>query len=229
MENRWMDRVSAYVDGELDPAERRIFEARLAEDPELRTAVAQVEDLVTRAAALGPIEPPRDLWNGIHARITAPVERAHVPASPAPRPNWIRRLSLVAAGVAVMVISGTAGWLLHDVGAPTPDQMARIDRPSLEAPATDAVAANLVDQEQRLSENIRDLEALLDEYGDRLDPDTREAIVDNLALIDAAIADANRALQEDPNSDFLHAHIANSMERKVRLLEDATRLASREI
>jgi hypothetical protein len=229
MQNRWMDRVSDYVDGEMDLGERELFEGRLQEDPELRRAVEEVQDLVTRAASLGPIEPPEDLWEGIEERIRGRVERERAPQSPAPRPNWTRRLTLVAAGIVVMILSGSAGWWLHGIGTPAPQQLASIDEPRPTAPEPDAQAANYADQEERLGENIADLEAVLFEYGDRLDPDTREAIAENLRIIDEAIADAHRALQEDPNSDFLHAHITHSMERKVRLLEDAARLASKEI
>ena len=230
MQNRWMDRVSDYVDGELDSAERALFEGRMAEDPELRSAVEEVEDVVTRAASLGPIEPSRDLWGAIEARITAgPIRRDLRPQAPAPRPQILRRMTLIAAGLAVMVLSASAGWWLHDIGTPTPDHVAGIDQPSFSAPAVDGSAANFADQEDRLAESIQDLESILSEYGDRLDPDTREAIVENLLQIDSAIADAHRALENDPNSDFLHAHIADSMERKVRLLEDAARLASKEI
>lgn len=233
MQNRWMDRVSDYVDGELDSAERALFEARMAEDPELRLAVEEVESLVTRAAGLGPIEPSRDLWGAIEARITAPVERGRRPQAPAPRPvsrpAFWRRASLIAAGLAVMVVSASAGWWLHDIGTPDPANVAGIDQPVFTAPVADGTAANFTDQEERLAESIMGLEEILARYGDRLDPDTREAIVENLLQIDAAIADAHHALENDPNSDFLHAHIANSMERKVRLLEDAARLASKEI
>jgi hypothetical protein len=225
-----MDRVSEYVDGEMDLAERELFEGRLNEDPELRSAVDEVQELVARAAGLGPIEPPRDLWQEIETRIAAGgVQRTHTPQTPAPRPNWMKRMTLVAAGLAVMVISGSAGWWLHGVGTPTAENVAGIERPAFESPEADASAANFADQEDRLAGNIHDLETILIQYGDRLDPDTREAITENLRLIDAAIADAHQALQEDPNSDFLHAHITNSMERKVRLLEDAARLASNEI
>ena len=91
------------------------------------------------------------------------------------------------------------------------------------------VAVNFAEQEERLTESIGELEAALQRYGDHLDPDTREAIAQNLELIDSAIADAILALKEDPNSDYLQSHIATSMELKVRLLEDATRLASMEI
>jgi hypothetical protein len=229
MQNRWMERVSEYVDGELDLAERELFEDRLNEDPDLRQAVEEVEDLVARAASLGPIEPSQDLWAGIEARISGGAQRTHAPQSPAPRPKWIKRMTLIAAGLAVMVISGSAGWWLHGIGTPTPQNVAGIERPAFEAPTRDASAANFADQEERLAENITDLEEILLQYGERLDPDTREAIVENLRLIDSAIADAHRALQDDPNSDFLHANITNSMERKVRLLEDAARLASKEI
>lgn len=230
-QNRWLDRVSAYVDGELDRAERVLFEARMHEDPELRRAVEEVEALVHSAASLGPIEAPERVWTAIRAQIGPDAARRHRPAAPAPRPRSWRKLSLIAAGLAIMVVSGSAGWWLNELGAPTPTptQIAGIDQPRPLAAQGDASTANFADQEQRLAESIRSLEMALAQYGDRLDPDTREAIVDNLERIDSAIADANRALQADPNSDFLHSQIANSMERKVRLLENATRLASREI
>ena len=59
-----------------------------------------------------------------------------------------------------MVMSGSAGWWLHDFGSPTPDNVAAIERPHFEAPAADASAANFADQEERLAENITDLEAI---------------------------------------------------------------------
>ena len=70
MENRWMNQVSDYVDGELDSAERQLFEGRMEEDPELRRAVEEVESLVTRAASLGPIDPPPGLWASIELILT---------------------------------------------------------------------------------------------------------------------------------------------------------------
>ena len=137
MQNRWMDRVSDYVDGEMDLGERELFEGRLQEDPDLRRAVDEVQDLVTRAASLGPIEPPEDLWEGIEERIRGRVERARAPQSPAPRPNWTRRLTLVAAGIVVMILSGSAGWWLHGLDTPTPTDLAQIEGPELEAPVAD--------------------------------------------------------------------------------------------
>jgi len=232
MQNRWMDRVSEFVDGELDPTERVLFEGRMAEDEELRRAVLEIESMVGRAASLGAIEPMRDLWPGIRAGITVasagpgPVRR---PGMPAPRPRAWRRAAVIAAALAVMVVSASAGWWLHDLGEPLPRSVASIDQPSAPRPEADMVAVNFAEQEERLAESIEELEAVLQQYGGHLDPDTREAIVENLDLIDSAIADAQRALEDDPNSDYLLSHIATSMESKVRLLEDATRLASMEI
>ncbi|RKZ15092.1 hypothetical protein DRQ53_09935 [bacterium] len=248
MKNHFMDRVSAYVDGELDAAGREVFEGRMAEDPQLRAAVEDVQAMVGAAAGLGPIEPPAGVWAAIEARITAspgavsdaatvPIaESATAPAAPqattrrtpAPRP-YARHLQAIAAGLVLMVLSASAGWWLHDFGTPTPDQLASIEQPVAEIPVGDASVATFNEQEDRLTESIHHLELLLGQYGDRLDPDTREAIAQNLDLIDGAINDAHRALEQDPNSDYLRSSIANSMERKVRLLEDATRLASREI
>lgn len=231
MQNPWFERISDYVDGELPPVERRLFEERMREDPELARAVAQVEDLVARAASLGPVEPGHDLWPAIAARLAGePASAArHRPGSPAPRPHRMRRAGLVAAGLAVVLLSASAGWWLHDLGTPAPPELAAIEQPARPAPATDATSAGFVEQEERLADSIEELETALLRFGDRLDPDTRDAIAANLELIDAAIEDAHRALREDPNDDYLRAHITDSLEQKVRLLEDATRLASNEI
>lgn len=230
MQNQWIERVSEYVDGELSPADRMLFEARMDEDPDLRRAVDQVQALVGQAAALGPVEPSRDLWPAIAARIGEQGPARERPAgSPAPRPRAWRRASAVAAGIALMVLSASAGWWLHDLGRPAGPDLAAIAQPQSPQPRGDVSSARFAEQEERLAESIEGLETVLLRYGDRLDPDTREAIVANLELIDQAIDDAHRALKEDPNSDYLHAHITNSLERKVRLLEDAARLAGKEI
>jgi hypothetical protein len=230
MQNQWTERISEYVDGELSASDRRDFEQRMDEDPELRRSVAEVRNIVQQAGQLGPVEPERDLWPRIASRLgNASSHRSRRRSAPAPRPELWRRLAVVAAGLVLMVVSGATGWWLHDRATPSLPDLASLERPALRPIDPDAASAGFAEQEERLAESIQELESLLLRFGDRLDPDTREAIASNLEVIDSAIEDAQRALLEDPNDDYLHSHITASLERKVRLLEDAAHLASREI
>lgn len=93
----------------------------------------------------------------------------------------------------------------------------------------DAVHARFEDDNAHLAESIRELETTLRANVDQLDEETRAIVEDNLVLIDLAIRDAMAALGEDPESEYVRNHLASIMKRKVRLLEDATRLSRREI
>jgi hypothetical protein len=47
----------------------------------------------------------------------------------------------------------------------------------------------------------------------------------NLAIIDSAVADAQRAVARDPQNAYLNAYLARTMRRKVDLLRQAASLA----
>ena len=50
----------------------------------------------------------------------------------------------------------------------------------------------------------------------------------NLAIIDSALAEAQRAVMSDPGNAYLQTHLADVMRRKVMLLQRAATLASAE-
>lgn len=57
----------AYADGELDAADRRAFESRLASDPALALEVAQHKKLDLLARSVAPPEPMDHEWRRIEA------------------------------------------------------------------------------------------------------------------------------------------------------------------
>ena len=74
-------KLNEYVDGTLDPGERAAVEAHVARCSGCRAAVAELRVLLGGAQELPrTIEPPRDLWVGIAARLgrraTGNVQRA---------------------------------------------------------------------------------------------------------------------------------------------------------
>ena len=262
MENRWFDRISDYLDGDLDADEARVFEARLEEDPELRRAVDEVRMVMEAAGRLPErVEPATDLWAGIAARLEAPVEDERSARSTAPlraRRFELTPLTAVAAALVLMVMSGGMGWLLRGPGGPPAptgatestgaagaagsagsDAVASGDpTPPVRVVATplpgrptppDAVRGDFEESQEHLAVSILELERELADRGHLLDEDTRAIVLDNLQRIDEAIREARAALGDAPDDDFLRSHLARSMTRKVRLLEDAARLTHREI
>ena len=77
--------------------------------------------------------------------------------------------------------------------------------------------------------SAKQLESSLTELADQLDPVVYETLEGNLYTIDRAIHEARVALSTDPQSEYLNTHLADSMMRKVRLLQQVTQLASNRI
>jgi hypothetical protein len=73
---------------------------------------------------------------------------------------------------------------------------------------------------------VESLEEQLRLGRDRLDPKTVEALESSLATIDRAIARAQDALEADPASVYLNRHLADARTRKLRVLQQAARLAT---
>jgi anti-sigma factor RsiW len=212
MTDQWTARLSEYLDGELDPAERQACDAHL-ESCELCTAtLAELREVVSRAAALPPRPPQAELWPGIAARLDA--------VTPVLRPaggRVARRFSftlpqLAAAGLALIVMSGGAVWVLQHGGRAT-------DLPPVAAtaaPDPSAVPVSIADP--RYDEAIADLQQALEAGRSQLDAGTVRVLEANLDAIDKAIEQSRRALAGDPANVYLHSHLAEARQRKLALL-----------
>jgi len=92
-----------YALGLMDAWERRAFEARLAEEPNLRALVRDWDEgLAPLAGEIAPVTPPRRLKAQIQARVHA--DSADAPA----RAGWLERLlsgALAAAALAILLIT----------------------------------------------------------------------------------------------------------------------------
>lgn len=86
------------------------------------------------------------------------------------------------------------------------------------------VNANFADAQFNAA--VTDLEQILRNERDRLDPRTVLVIERNLKAIDAAIQEARAALNDDPANAYLNSHLADARRRKLDLLRHATTLAS---
>lgn len=77
----------------------------------------------------------------------------------------------------------------------------------------------------RYDATIAELQRVLAQERDRLDPKTIQVLETNLKIIDKAVADARRAVESDPSNLYLRNHLASVMKRKADLLRQATLLA----
>ena len=221
------DRLSDYLDGEdLSASERAEIEAHLATCRECRTTLSELRDIANRARTVTDVSPTSDLWPGIAERLTRSSVAPFV--KPAPRRFSFTMPQLVAAGLALMVLSGGLVWIarLNDPRASLPPAVAQTqDDERAEAPDGSLETARIRLGDADYDQAVADLEKALDAGRSRLDPETVRILDDNLHTIDQAIDQARKALRNDPENAYLNNHIAASRNRKLALLRRASALA----
>jgi tetratricopeptide (TPR) repeat protein len=218
MTDIWIDRLSEYLDDELTPAERLALEAHLTSCRECTVALDELRAVVARAGALTPRPPANDLWPGIEPRVQARGTVAAFPQRPGRRFSFTVP-QLVAAGLALMVMSGGGVWVLQHGGRATtlPPVVANNTPPERGVTLTSL-------SDPRYDEAIADLEQALEAGRSQLDPGTVKILEANLGAIDKAIDDSRQALAADPANVYLNNHLADARQRKLALLRRATAL-----
>ena len=98
-------RLPDYMEGDLAGDERVALERHAESCAHCRPILEELKAIVTNAASLGPIEPSRDLWQGIEARIGTQV----VPLGSRRTMPVARTL---AAAVVLMAVTAGVTWQL---------------------------------------------------------------------------------------------------------------------
>jgi Putative zinc-finger len=217
MSDRWTERLSEYLDDELTPRDRSDLEAHLENCESCSALLTDLRRVVRKARQLEDRGPAHDLWSGIARQIGATPVR-----SLSPRRRWSFSMpQLAAAAVVLMTLSGSGVWLLQSRGGtPGPAPIAATYSP----PGTPTAITASHSAEQSYDAAVADLERVLAGGRGQLDSTTVRIIEQNLAVIDQAIAQAQRALQADPANLYLNTHLAETMRRKLDLLRQAATL-----
>ena len=227
MHDQWLDRLSEYLDDELSATDRRALEEHLSSCDVCRSTLAELRSVVAAARALEHSPPSRELWPNIAAVITSGSNKDVLPLrAPAPR----HRISftmpqLAAAAVILMAVSGAAVWFVANGGGTAePVSGTVVHTSSDEVPSAVLVNA-AVSTDPTYAATVAQLEQTLERERASLDPATVEVIERSLATIDGAMADARAALDADPGNLYLHRQLENTMQKKIAVLQRATRLS----
>lgn len=243
--------LSLWVDGDLEGERERRVEAHLEECEGCRETAADLQSIAERAGRLPDRAPEGDLWPGIARQIgsssateapaAAPDGTGGVPADgedgviPLFRRRW--RVSVPqAAAAAALVATLAAGltWSLARDGAGPegtslgPVASARPGSPAGAGTAAGGPASGDLPVRWATTETtpsgVAELEERYRQARSELDPATRRTLDRNLRLIDRALAEAQRALADSPDNDYLHYHLSRTMRRKAEFLEVAVRM-----
>ena len=225
MHEEWTDKLSDYLDGELEAADQAAVEAHLRECRDCSAVLNDLKRVVSRAQGLDVRPPARDLWPGVSARIDRITS---------PRRISFTLPQLAAAAVVLMAVSATLAVTLLRRTEP-PNTIAQAPA-AAQAPSTSPAASGSSTIDTPIVERVSladaqydaavaDLEKAVKNGRGRLDKATIDIVEHNLQIIDQAIAQARDALAADPANGYLSGHLIEARRRKLDLLRRAATLA----
>lgn len=228
----WTDRLSEYLDGTLTPEERSACEAWLASSAEGRELLQELRRVVAKAKTLPDVAVPESVWAGISAgireqklgRSTAQAVVAidsarRLAASPSRRWQFsplqlaaaAAVLVTVGAGIGIKVRTGDTRDTATTQAGPQSGVFTPVNRPAAGADAG-------------YDKAVQDLQVLLERNRGTLDTATVRVLESSLARIDAALAEAQDAVLNDPSSAYLNDHLSRIKRKKLDVLRQGASL-----
>jgi hypothetical protein len=147
------------------------------------------------------IEPPRDLWQGIEARLDRPARR---------RP-WLTGLALAAS----LTLAVALVWQLRAPPAPAPTVVATVATPE---PAPTTAQPDLALVQREADAMTREYRAALREFAGAPMP---EPLAPALATLDASAVEIRAAIDRDPEAVFLLDRLRSTYARRISLTQRA--------
>jgi hypothetical protein len=167
------------------------------------------DPLLAKAAELPKeVEPQRDLWPGIAARLGEAPRRAD--------PRGSRWPIALAAGVLVASVSALLTWSL--VRAPDPVTQPQVVATDYQA--ADVVPVSYGPNSGLTAQELVARDELVVRFREKfttLRPETRDAIVKNLAIMQAAADEIDAALAKDPASGMLKGMLVGTYKQELQL------------
>jgi hypothetical protein len=213
-----IDKLSAYGDGDLSPAERATIRAHIDGCPSCARAAAEMAAVVAASRSLDRPEPPPTLWPAIEGRL-ARLSREDA----RPRrwlPAWLFGAGALAGAAAVLLVvvgvrggAGTAGHAPPAAAVSGPP--AAVDPLLQEAEAEFAQAAAAYER------SIEKLRGLLAREERRWSADERARYAERLARLDEAIDRSRAAAKQSPGDDEGNQQLFAAYQQKIAFLTAA--------
>lgn len=234
MTNDWTDRLSEYLDGALSPAEQAACEAWLAANAAGRVLLEEIRGVVAKAKTLPDAPVPEAVWAGISAGLgprtpgrsggLVAIDAARRPAASPSYRRWsFTPIQALAAAAALLLIGGgVAIGVRVRLGVKTPVAVGpNIGGGPVEQPRVTPVAARA---DRSYDRAVDQLQQVLDANRSTLDTSTVRVLERSLTRIDAALAEAQQALANDPRNPYLNDHLARIKRKKLDLLRQSAAL-----
>lgn len=244
---RFEAHLGPWLEHDLDAASALWMAEHRASCAACGQLVHDLERLVHDAAALPTVQPSRDLWTEIEARLEAPViplSAAAAPASTPHRPPHGRRTLTVrafaVAATLLVAVSSTVTWRIATRRGSGEVAPVVSEREATRAPRVAAVsdsqanatgdgidvidavdmvdASDAADLSVTYEREIVALRRIVDERFVELDPATVTELQRNLDIIDQAIRDSRAALTNDPRSGVVARQLDRALQAKLDLL-----------
>jgi anti-sigma factor RsiW len=236
MHTAYRESIHELVDGTIGSIRRAELQRHLADCPECRAWLADMEAIRDAAGSLDPLEPPDGVWLQIAGRLR---QEGRVALPPARQPARVGHVALLAIAASLLLAVGAAIVMLlpqfRANNAAPRSAAAGTPAPQRGSPGGD-VAVESVEAEFRLAEQhyqnaIAKLEqavkldqAASGQDSNTLDAQTAAMLQKNLQVIDQAIAESRSGLRSDPLSAAALASLFDALRRKVALLQDTIAL-----
>jgi hypothetical protein len=203
--------LSAFVDGDLPPAQAQAVRAHAAGCPRCAVSIGELRTMLTAARALDRPEPPPTLW--------AAVEGAMARHD---RPWWLSlRLfgtgALAGAAAVSLIAIGLSSWRTHRATAvaPPPAVVAASD------PLLDEAEAEFARAAATYEKSIEKLRGLLAREEPRWSPAERSRCAERLSQLDEAIATSREAARRSPGDGVGNEQLFAAYQQKIAFLAEA--------
>jgi anti-sigma factor RsiW len=209
-EDTWTERLSEYLDGGLGEEERVALERHLAECASCRRQLDELREVVRWLRADAPDAPDPGVWPRVAERIAGlPAARTPAPSWRSPRFRLLACGALAAAAVAVIALPA-----IRDARAPN-------SFPSTHRPPGGIALPVSAAPSPSHAQAVAELEAVLAEGRGRLSPETVQRLEASLAIVEAAIDQAQQAIAADTSNPYVLRHLERLRQEKVETLREA--------
>lgn len=206
--------VDDYIDDLLDEEMRVAFASVLADSEPLQSEVEGLRRLKNEAKALPKhLEPERDLWAGIAEQIKQPKKIVSFSAFQRKLPR-LRMASYALAAAALLAVVLGLGVMSNVQQPPQPEAV----QPVAEGPKLSPI-------EQEYATARIELQLALDGRKARISPEILATIEENLAVIEDAVVNINRALEYNPADPGLERMLHATLQSEMNLLQQAVSMA----